>query len=97
MSAGPLHLNDADTVLNSAASMGTSGFNCVVGVGRDVETVALHELGHWVHLGETFTDPDAVMYARYQECRRSLDGHDVYSVQEMHNATEICPFHPCNP
>lgn len=75
------HLADADTVMNSQQSMGTSDFNCsfLGSLTYDVQTVVLHELGHFGGLGH---DPSSstVMYFKISTCRRSLTPTDVTSM-----------------
>lgn len=81
LSTAPNHITDADTVFNSSKEMGTNDFNCnVFGVfSIDVQTVGLHEFGHWGRLVHT-SDSSAVMFASYVTCRRALHEHDDESM-----------------
>lgn len=73
------HLTDADMVFNSDWSLGTSNLFCDFDIGLDVETIALHEFGHFGFLDHT-SDSGAVMYDAYNDCQRSLASHDVNSM-----------------
>lgn len=80
------HLSDADFIFNSAAfAFGTDPLNtCTNGPAGlshvyDLETVALHELGHWGVLYHTI-DPTAVMFPFYKGCQRASTPHDVLSM-----------------
>jgi hypothetical protein len=68
------HLRDADTVFNSAIEMGTSDLACPFG--KDVETIALHEFGHWGVLRHTACRY-SVMWPKYTGCRRQLYPYDI--------------------
>lgn len=75
------HITDSDIVFNKDKSMGTSDFNCTFlgPVTVDVQSVALHEFGHFGGLGHT-SDSAAVMYGNYVTCRRHLHSHDKQSM-----------------
>lgn len=51
--------------------------------GIDLDTVALHELGHGIGLNHS-ADPDAVMYAYYGGARRELHADDVAGAQHVY-------------
>jgi hypothetical protein len=55
---------EADTVFNNYYSWSTSGSH------YDIETVSLHEFGHWVGLGHSST---GIMRSSYNGIRRSID------------------------
>ncbi|MFP5308835.1 MAG: matrixin family metalloprotease [Actinomycetes bacterium] len=76
---------DSDFVFNSSQSMGTSNTNCNLfgPFSVDVESVALHEFGHWGRLTHT-TDGQAVMFQSYVTCRRLLHAHDDESMTEQY-------------
>jgi matrixin len=83
------HLYDADMVFNSSMSFGTSA--CYrkpvplwLAAGYDVETLALHELGHWIGINHT-PDTGAAMYPSYQECNRALSYHDWQSGNALYD------------
>ena len=81
------HITEASIVFNETISMGTSNINCALDNGKDVQTIALHELGHFAGLAES-NDSDAAMYPSYNGCQRTTDGHDVSSMNEQ------CDDHP---
>lgn len=60
---GKCHFDDAETWRVNGSSF-------------DLETVALHEIGHLIGLKHS-TNPDAVMYASYQGLRRVLTQDDI--------------------
>ncbi|MGD8967869.1 MAG: matrixin family metalloprotease [Anaerolineae bacterium] len=64
---------EADIVFNDYHTWST-----VPGPGGtfDVETVALHELGHWLSLGHS-SNPDAIMYATYGGVQHTLHEDDM--------------------
>ena len=76
---GSAHLADADTVFDQADSMGASSTNCALGIGTDVQTVMLHEFGHWGSLDHS-TDSEAAMYAFINDCQRVPAQHDLDSM-----------------
>lgn len=79
MSQGSMLIEDADTVFYSNIDYRN---DCPAGWQfwlKDMETVALHELGHWGELGHT-TDGNAVMRKDYDTCRQNLTPHDVQSM-----------------
>lgn len=80
-----LHLSDADLVFHAAflAGFTTNTSNCPLnwpsGPFYDVETLALHEFGHFGVLRHSI-DSNAVMYAEFRGCRRALTSHDIDSM-----------------
>lgn len=72
------HLYDADTVLNSSEGW-TDTCPWWPLANKDIETVALHEIGHWGKLYES-TDSGANMYREYQGCDQVLSQHDKDSM-----------------
>lgn len=60
---GNYHIYDADTVFNTYYPYSTSGGFMTI----DVQTVALHELGHWLVLDDLYedSDDDKVMYYKW--------------------------------
>lgn len=49
----------------------------------DLETSALHEMGHLLGLGHS-SDPDAVMFAYYSGVRRKLNQNDVDGILALY-------------
>lgn len=82
-------LYEVDTVFNSNFPMGTNGTLCALSGPPnnlntiDVQTVALHEFGHWGVLGHT-SDIQAIMFATYKGCQRTLSQHDVDSMNAQY-------------
>ena len=68
---------EADIVFNDYHNWSTSGG------GYDIETVALHELGHWLSLGHD-SNPSAVMYYAYGGVRRSLHASDIAGISYIY-------------
>lgn len=58
------------------------------GTTYDLQTVALHELGHALGL-EHSTDRTAVMYAYYPGERRALAADDVAGIESLYGATNV--------
>lgn len=85
------HLFDGDMVFNSSISeMGTTcwrrtdtPFGTIL-LGYDVETVALHELGHYIGVAHT-PDTGAAMYPSYQDCNRALSVHEWQSGNALYD------------
>lgn len=74
-----VHLSDADFVFNQDHSMGASSTNCALDIGVDVQTVAVHEFGHWGRLSHS-SDSDAAMFAQINDCQRVIAEHDDNSM-----------------
>jgi len=74
------HITSAGMVFNHNESMGTSGLSCTLGLGTDVQTVALHEFGHFGGNLDHSSDSGTSMYFQYNGCRRSPSTHDVNSM-----------------
>lgn len=74
-----VHLSDADFVFDVNDSMGASSTNCALDIGIDVQTVALHEFGHWGRL-EHSSDSGAAMYGTINDCQRTPATHDADSM-----------------
>ena len=64
--------------------MGTSSFNCLFDIGIDVQTVALHEFGHFMGLDDS-NDSDAAMYGTVNDCQRTPDDHDIDSMNDQYD------------
>jgi hypothetical protein len=61
-----------------------------VGIGFDVESVDLHELGHVLGLGHT-SEPAAAMRSAYEGVRRSLAADDVAGLRFLYGADSNPP------
>lgn len=90
--AGNGHLTDTDMVFNVLFAPLFSQ-QCLphpphpgVTTNVDVETLALHEFGHWAVLTDVYaaSDWNYVMYGNYNGCQRSLHAHDVASLQQVY-------------
>jgi Matrixin len=75
-----------DIMFNSTVdwSIGSSGF--------DIETVALHEFGHALGLGDESTDSAAAMYYEYNGLKSSLDSDDIAGIQSLYGAPQYDQF-----
>ncbi len=58
-------------------------FEWGIGVGIDIETVVLHEIGHALGLGHAITEA-AVMYAGYYGIRREVHADDVAGISYLY-------------
>ena len=72
------YILEADIVFNDYHTWTTSGSG-----GYDIETVALHEMGHWLSLGHS-SNQAAVMYAYYGGVRRSLHQDDKDGISSIY-------------
>jgi hypothetical protein len=75
-----------DIVINSSLSWQVSG----TGSGYDLETVAIHELGHALGMDHSSLS-NAVMYAYYNGIKQTLTTDDVNGIQSVYGA------YPTNP
>ena len=78
------HISAATMLFNEDISMGTSSFNCLFDIGIDVQTIALHEFGHFMGLDDS-TDSDAAMYETVNDCQRTPDDHDIDSMNDQYD------------
>jgi len=74
-------ISKAVTDINSAKSWTTSPGASYPPY--DVETVALHEFGHWLSLGHS-SSSNAVMYAYYTGTKRSLTQDDIDGIKYIY-------------
>ena len=72
-------------LFNEDQSMGTSGILCLLDIGVDVQSIALHEFGHFMGLDDS-NDSDAAMYGTYNDCQRTPDDHDVDSMDDQYDS-----------
>jgi hypothetical protein len=80
----PETIVEVDIVFNDAYLWTTGS-----GPGYDVESVALHEMGHWLSLGHS-SGSAAVMYPYYQGVRRALHQDDIEGISWIY-PTETSP------
>ncbi len=73
-----------DIVFNSQITFGING-------GVDLETVAAHEFGHALGLGES-TDPNAIMYGSYDGLKDNLSADDIAGIQSLYGAPQFDQF-----
>lgn len=69
--AGHMHFDDAETWSTTAGSR------------RDIETVALHEIGHLLGLGHSDVE-NAVMYPYLTGTRRALHADDIEGIRSLY-------------
>lgn len=80
------HITRSQTVFNWDFGFGTASWKCWLDIGRDVKTYALHEFGHFAgYLGHS-TDSDSAMYVDLTNCQRTLDDHDVDSMNHQYSS-----------
>lgn len=71
----PLHFDDSET--------------WAIGGYIDIESVALHEIGHCLGLLHSEDHQEAVMFPSYQGIRRSLSADDILGVRSLYRITGI--------
>ena len=60
---------------------------CFLNIGRDVETYALHEFGHFAGVLYHSTDSDTIMHTGLAgDCQRNLDSHDITSMDAQYGS-----------
>ncbi|MDZ4132050.1 MAG: matrixin family metalloprotease, partial [Dethiobacteria bacterium] len=72
---------EADMTFNTRFSWSTDGW-----YGYDVQTVALHEFGHWVGLDHTPLY-ESIMYYRIKGTQRNLHSSDIAGIRHIYSAT----------
>ena len=78
------HFTSASIIFNQNISMGTSSVNCALDVGTDVQTVAVHEFGHFAGWLGHSSDSGAAMYGDYNGCQRTPASHDEDSMDSQY-------------
>ena len=68
---------EADIVFNTYHRWSTTG------VDLDVETVALHEFGHWLSLGHSSVN-EAIMWYQYKGIQRTLHADDIAGIKYIY-------------
>jgi hypothetical protein len=76
---------EADFYFNTRFTWTTAGVP-LNGAPFDVQTVAMHELGHWLSLGHS-EFINAVMYTPYQGVRRNLHPDDIAGIKTLYGAS----------
>jgi hypothetical protein len=84
----------AETFLPPPSNGGTAAgdiiFNSTVqwqiGTGFDLQTIAAHEFGHALGLGDESTDSYAEMYYAYDGIKTTLDSDDISGIQSLYGA-----------
>ena len=79
------HIDRSQTVFNWDFGFGTASWKCFLDIGRDVQTYALHEFGHFAGVLGHSSDSDSAMRANLTECQRTLDQHDVDSMNAQYS------------
>lgn len=63
----------------------TSDLNCLLDRGYDVQTVALHEFGHFAgHLRHSNHSDDS-MHSDVGDCKRTPSSHDIQSMNAQYS------------
>ena len=78
------HMTRAQTAYNWDFNLSTSNFKCFFNIGNDMETLAVHEFGHFVGFLNHSDDDDATMHADVGNCQRELDSHDIQSMSTQY-------------
>jgi hypothetical protein len=60
--------------------------------GIDLQTVALHEFGHALGLGDQSADPNSAMYYNFNGVKTSLDADDLIGIQSIYGAPQYDRF-----
>lgn len=81
---------EADMCFNTNYSWSTGGD--WYGGGHDVQTVALHEFGHWVGLDHS-DNPGSIMYYCYKGVQHQLHADDLSGIRHIYG--EHSPVNPC--
>jgi hypothetical protein len=72
---------ETDMVMNTRFNWTTNPFSY-----HDVQTVALHEFGHWIGLNHS-ADYNSIMYYQYKGTQRQLSPDDVAGIQFIYGST----------
>ncbi len=77
---------EADMVFNESFNWSTGAHSAP---GRyDVQTVALHEFGHWLGLGDHYENPELVMYFQYTGMKRDLHEGDLAGAEHIYGLAD---------
>jgi hypothetical protein len=90
----------AETFLPPPSNGGTAAGDIVfnsnvkwqIGGGYDLQTVAAHEFGHALGLGDQSTDPNSEMYYSYDGIKTALDSDDIAGIQSLYGAPQYDRF-----
>ncbi len=72
---------EADMVMNTRFNWTTNPFSY-----HDVQTVALHEFGHWIGLNHS-PDYNSIMYYQYKGTQRQLSPDDIAGIQFIYGSS----------
>ena len=82
------HITQAQIVFNEDYNdqFETSNLFCLTDYGYDVQTVALHEFGHFARYLRHSTHADDAMYGQeYNGCLRTPSDHDIESMNAQYS------------
>ncbi len=87
-SGQPLNVTEADTWFNTRYTWEDCDSGTCSSGAYDVQTVAIHEFGHWLVLNEIplwkIWDNNCAMYEMDHGVDRTLCDHDIAGIQEMY-------------
>ncbi len=95
MGLGTLATTYLPPPLNTSSIAGDIFFNTAqpwaIGSTFDIETVALHEIGHALGMGHSAIE-NAVMYAEYNGIKNSLNSDDIAGIQSIYGVRQPDQF-----
>ena len=81
------HIYKSRMVFSWDYSFNTASWKCWLNIGRDVQTYALHEFGHFAGYLLHSNDSDAIMHYYLGDCQRDLDSHDIQSMNSQYGSS----------
>lgn len=91
-------MKDAKTVFNNNSSITWSTAGTTPTGQYDVETVALHEFGHWLDLSDDYGNTGSIMFKDYQGERRQLTSDVTWCTYDIYcNSLGVCEYNCPSP